>query len=154
MRRSFSALVMRHSEVDWADRARGRRGRLEQNGHACTVMPVSRSDEKPRLSEVAGVFRQRMLATMLYRHVDRVWINELRGPTSIDVVPDGCIDIYWTGAGLQIAGPNIEVLTLTMPGAVALAGVRFHPGVAGRWLGVSATELLNSHQPLDEVWDR
>jgi len=95
-----------------------------------------------------------MLATMLYRHVDRVWINELRGPTSIDVVPDGCIDIYWTGAGLQIAGPNFEVLPLTMPGAVALAGVRFHPGVAGRWLGVSATELLNSHQPLDEVWDR
>ena len=38
--------------------------------------------------------------------------------------------------------------------ATALAGVRFHPGVAGRWLGVSATELLNRHQPLEEVWER
>jgi AraC-like DNA-binding protein len=115
---------------------------------------VSRSDEKPRLSEVVGVFRQRMPAAVLDCHVDRVWVNELRGPTSIDVVPDGCIDIYWTGVGLQIAGPNTEVLTITMPGAAALAGVRFHPGVAGRWLDVSATELLNRHQPLKEVWER
>ncbi|HLM15704.1 MAG TPA: AraC family transcriptional regulator, partial [Reyranella sp.] len=61
---------------------------------------------------------------------------------------------YWTGGGLQIAGPNTEVVTLTMPGAVKLAGVRFHPGVAGRWLGVPATGLVNRHQPLDEVWDR
>jgi len=95
-----------------------------------------------------------MPAAVLSRHVDRVWINELRGPTAIDVVPDGCIDIYWTGGGLQIAGPNTEVVTLTMPGAVKLAGVRFHPGVAGRWLGVPATGLVNRHQPLDEVWDR
>src|SRR5829696_6831997 len=95
-----------------------------------------------------------MPAAVLSRHVDHVWINELRGPTAIDVVPDGCIDIYWSGAGLQIAGPNTEVVTLTMPGAVKLAGVRFHPGVAGRWLGVPATGLVNRHQPLDEVWDR
>jgi AraC-like DNA-binding protein len=32
--------------------------------------------------------------------------------------------------------------------------VRFHPGVAGRWLGVPASELVNRHRPLDEVWDR
>lgn len=100
------------------------------------------------------MFRQRMPAPVLGPHVDRVWINELHGPTAIDVVPDGCIDIYWTGAGLQIAGPNTEVLTITMPCATALAGVRFRPGVAGRWLGVPASELLNRHQPLDEVWDR
>jgi AraC-like DNA-binding protein len=95
-----------------------------------------------------------MPVAALSRHVDRVWINELRGPTAIDVVPDGCIDIYWTGGGLQIAGPNTEVVTITMPSAAKLAGVRFHPGVAGRWLGVPATELVNRHQPLDEVWDR
>ena len=116
---------------------------------------MSRSDEtRPRLSEVVGIFRQRTPAAVLSRHVDRVWINELRGPTALDVVPDGCIDIYWTGGGLQIAGPNTEVVTLTMLGAAKLAGVRFHPGVAGRWLGVPATELVNRHQPLDEIWDR
>lgn len=116
---------------------------------------MSRSDERqPRLSEVVGIFRQRIPAAVLSRHVDRVWINELRGPTSLDVVPDGCIDIYWSGGGLQIAGPNTEVVTLTMPCAARLAGVRFHPGVAGRWLGVPASELVNRHQPLNEVWDR
>jgi AraC-like DNA-binding protein len=116
---------------------------------------VSRSDEtRPRLSEVVGIFQQRMPAAALGQHVDRVWINELRGPTAIDVVPDGCIDIYWTGGGLQIAGPNTEVVTLAMPCAAKLAGVRFHPGVAGRWLGVSATELVNRHQSLGDVWNR
>ena len=116
---------------------------------------MSRSDEtRPRLSEVVGIFRQRMPAAVLSRHVDRVWINELRGPTALDVVPDGCIDIYWSGGSLQIAGPNTEVVTLTMPSAARLAGVRFHPGVAARWLGVPASELVNQHQPLDEVWDR
>ena len=116
---------------------------------------MSRSDEtRPRLSEVVGSFRQRLPAAVLSRHVDRVWINELRGPTALDVVPDGCIDIYWTGGGLQIAGPNTEVVTLRLPSAARLAGVRFHPGVAGRWLGLPATELVNRHRPLDEVWDR
>ena len=52
-----------------------------------------------------------MPAAVLSRHVDRVWINELRGPTALDVVPDGCIDIYWTGGGLQIAGPNTDART-------------------------------------------
>lgn len=41
-----------------------------------------------------------------------------------------------------------------MPSAAKLAGVRFHPGVAGRWLGVPASALVNRHQPPDEVWDR
>ena len=95
-----------------------------------------------------------MPTAVLGRHVDRVWINELHGPTSIDIVPDGCIDIYWTGAGLQIAGPNTEALTITIPGAAGLAGIRFHPGVAGRWLGVSASELVDRHQPLEEIWGR
>ena len=63
-----------------------------------------------------------------------------KGAATLDVVPDGCIDIYWSGSGLQIAGPNTQVATVTIEGAANLAGVRFQPGIAARWLGVSATE--------------
>lgn len=105
-------------------------------------------------TQVAGVFRERVPAAALRRHVDRIWINEIRRPAALDIIPDGCIDIYWTGSGLQVAGPNTEVLTVVLAGAADLAGVRFRPGVAGRWLGIPATELLNRHRPLEDFWGR
>src|SRR5207302_3572253 len=93
-------------------------------------------------------------APALCGHVDRVWTNELSGPAEIEVVPDGCIDIYWTGSRLQVAGPNTRVVTATIASAAVLAGIRFRPGVAVRWLGVSAAELLNTHPALEDCWGR
>jgi len=95
-----------------------------------------------------------MPAPALRSHVDRIWTNTFQGPVALDVVPDGCIDVYWTGSGLRIAGPNTEVVTVTTAAAADLAGVRFHPGVAARWLGVPATELLDRHLPLADLWGR
>jgi AraC-like DNA-binding protein len=95
-----------------------------------------------------------MPASALRSHVDRIWTNAFQAPVALDVVPDGCIDIYWTGSALQIAGPNTEVVTVTTAGPADLAGVRFHPGVAARWLGVPASELLNRHLPLEDLWGR
>jgi AraC-like DNA-binding protein len=119
---------------------------------------VNRSDETgkapPKLAQVAGIFRERLPASALRRHVDRVWANELQGPAELEVVPDGCIDIFWTGSRLQIAGPNTEIVTAVVERAATIVGVRFQPGIAARWLGVSAVELLNTHPPLEDVWNR
>lgn len=122
------------------------------------VLSMNRSDgtgeAQPKLYQVAGIFRERLPASALRRHVDRVWTNELRGPAELVVVPDGCIDIYWTGSRLQIAGPNTLIVTARMASAANLVGVRFRPGIAARWLGVSATEFLNTHPPLEDIWGR
>ncbi len=107
---------------------------------------------RPRLYQVAGDFCERLPVAALRPHVDRVWTNELYEPAAIDVVPDGCIDIYWTGSRLRVAGPNTRVVTATIASAAKLAGIRFRPGVATRWIGVSATELLNTHPALEDVW--
>lgn len=119
---------------------------------------MSRTDEtaepQPKLYQVAGILRERRPASALRRHVDRVWTNELHGPAVLEVVPDGCIDIYWTGSCLQIAGPNTRIVTATIASAASLTGVRFRPGVANRWLGVSAAALLNTHPPLEDIWGR
>jgi AraC-like DNA-binding protein len=119
---------------------------------------MNRSDgtgeAQPKLYQVAGIFRERLPASALRRHVDRVWTNELHGPAELVVVPDGCIDIYWTGSSPQIAGPNTQVVTARIASAANLVGVRFRPGVAARWLGVSAAELLNTHPPLEDLWGR
>ena len=57
-------------------------------------------------------------------------------------------------AACMIAGPNTQIVTATIARAANLVGVRFRPGVAARWLGVSAAELLNTHPPLEDLWGR
>ncbi len=107
-----------------------------------------------KLCQVAGVLRERPPVPALRGHVHRIWINDVPGPMDLEIVPDGCIDIYWTGRELRIAGPNTKVLAARVGGAATLVGIRFRPGVAYRWLRVSATELLNAHPPLEAFWGR
>ena len=120
------------------------------------LLSMHRSDDtaeaRPKLYQVAGIFRERLPAAALRGHVDRVWSNEIPGPAALEVVPDGCIDIYWTRSGLHVAGPNTQVVTATVASAASLVGVRFRPGVAHRWLRVSAAELLDAHPLLEEIW--
>jgi AraC-like DNA-binding protein len=116
--------------------------------------PDKPAEAQPKLYQVAGLRREKLPIPDLRRHVDRVWTNELHGPAQLEVVPDGCIDIYWTGSRLQIAGPNTRVVTATITGAANLVGVRFRPGLAVRWLGVPAAELLNTRPPLEDVWGK
>jgi hypothetical protein len=90
-------------------------------------------------------------ASNLAEHVELFWINEVQDSALLDIVPDGCIDIYWTGIELRVAGPNTRPLTITAERAATFVGVRFRPGVAGQWLRTSATEFLNQHPPLSSV---
>jgi len=87
-------------------------------------------------------------------HLSCIWVNDLT-PSSVKeyhVVPDGCVDILWTGSGLYVAGPDTHpVLELVRPGS-SIAGVRFRPGAAYPWLGVPLSEILNSRVLLAEFW--
>jgi AraC-like DNA-binding protein len=111
-------------------------------------------DPRYRLAPVAGIFRERPAAIALRRYVDAVWTNEVRVPSVLEVVPDGCIDIYWSGERLHVAGPNTRVVTSTVRHAARFIGVRFRPGVGARWLDISALEILNRHPPLEELVGR
>jgi AraC-like DNA-binding protein len=119
---------------------------------------MRRSDEpaepQPKLSQVVGVLRERRPAPALSGHIDRMWTNVLSGPARVEVVPDGCIDIYWTGARLLIAGPNTRIVTVEFMSAANLVGARFNPGIAHRWLGISAVELTDTQPPLEDIWGR
>jgi AraC-like DNA-binding protein len=68
------------------------------------------------------------------------------------VLPDGCVDVVWTGLELAVAGPATRVADpRTAPEATKL-GVRFRVGAAGAALGVPAHELLDRGVPLSELW--
>jgi AraC-like DNA-binding protein len=71
-------------------------------------------------------------------------------PRTYRIVPDGCVDLIWTGSALLVAGPDTRAqLTTTGPGA--LHGVRFRPGVAPALFGLPASELLDGRPMLAEL---
>lgn len=107
---------------------------------------------QPRLAKLTGRHRERAPCHVLRPHVDRIWIFEVDEVCELEIVPDGCIDIYWNGEQLLVAGPSTELLTVTAAAQPTFVGARFAPGVAYRWLGVSARELLNAHTSLDDIW--
>lgn len=92
------------------------------------------------------------------------------GSDSHLVLPDGCIDIVFNCSGQAIRGgspflparpdPSLVVGTMTRPlavnttGPVHFVGVRFKPGKAHQFLGVSAHEVTDISVALDDVWGK
>jgi AraC-like DNA-binding protein len=67
------------------------------------------------------------------------------------VLPDGCMDILWTGTELCVAGPDTAPHpSLRSPGLLA-CGLRFAPGRLPALLGVPAAELRDRRVPLAEL---
>ena len=82
-------------------------------------------------------------------YVACVWTRS--GPAG-PVLPDGCVDVVWTGAELVVAGPATQVAHPNVEPEAVKLGVRFRMGTAGAALGMPADELLDLSVPLSEVW--
>ena len=106
------------------------------------------------VSQFAGIYREWAPHASLRGHVRCLWINDLSGSRSecLQVVPDGCVDIVWTGETLCIAGPDTRPILARMPCGAIVVGVRFHPGAASAWLGQPLGEIVNVRVPLAEFW--
>ena len=85
----------------------------------------------------------------LASHVACLWWRTGAPPR---ILPDGCVDLVWTGSGLVVAGPATRsAVPPVAPDAVKL-GVRFRVGAAGAVLGVPAAELVDASPALGELW--
>ncbi|MFJ4670225.1 DUF6597 domain-containing transcriptional factor [Kitasatospora purpeofusca] len=88
------------------------------------------------------------------RQVACVWVRRNAAGQAYGqlVVPDGCVDLVWSAAGLEVVGPDRAPRTVPVPGGAELAGVRFRPGAAGLLLGaMPVRELCDLQVPLAEV---
>lgn len=75
-------------------------------------------------------------------------------PAEHAVLPDGAMDLVWTGADLLVAGPDTAPHPVRSgPGAVA-TGLRFRPGALPALLGVPADALLDHRVPLADLLPR
>ncbi len=106
------------------------------------------------VSQFAGIYREWAPHASLRGHVRCLWINDLSRSRNrcLQVVPDGCVDIVWTGKTLCIAGPDTRPIFSRMPCHAIVVGVRFHPGAASAWLGQPLDEIVNVRVPLAEFW--
>ncbi|MQA09550.1 MAG: helix-turn-helix domain-containing protein [Pseudonocardiaceae bacterium] len=66
------------------------------------------------------------------------------------VVPDGCVDVIFSGDALLVAGPDTTHHATTMRGE--LVGARFLPGAGSAVLGVGMHALRDARIELAEVW--
>ncbi|MEU9039725.1 helix-turn-helix transcriptional regulator [Streptomyces sp. NPDC048352] len=78
-----------------------------------------------------------------------VW--RARGPGSV-VLPDGCMDLLWTGGRLLVAGPDTGPHPAGEVPGRAFAGLRLAPGTAPALLGVPACELRDRRVELADLW--
>ena len=80
-----------------------------------------------------------------------VWRSTSAGsPTR--VLPDGCIDLLWSGRTVMIAGPDTVAELHRSPAGTTTTGLRFAPGHGPQVLRAPAGAFTDDHVPLDAVW--
>lgn len=100
------------------------------------------------------VYREHQPIPPLTRYIECGWT--LDSPTAINshrVPPDGCLDIVYDRAqGLRAIGAMTTEQRFHFPHGAQLAGLRFRPGMARVFLGVSSAELTDASLPLEDLW--
>jgi AraC-like DNA-binding protein len=87
--------------------------------------------------------------TALRGLVECAWV--LDGPPEpVRVLPDGCMDLMRMHGDIMVAGPDTTA-SVSLRDGEPFVGLRFHPGVLPRLLGVPASELRNERVPLSDL---
>jgi AraC-like DNA-binding protein len=81
-----------------------------------------------------------------------VWTSTApAAPEVIDVLPDGCMDLIWSGAELLVAGPDTAPHPYARAAGLATTGLRFRAGVLPALLHTPADALRDARIPLDTL---
>jgi AraC-like DNA-binding protein len=94
-------------------------------------------------------YRELAPPSMLASHVACLW---QRTDLPERILPDGCVDLVWTGDELVVAGPATRAVTPQSEPSGPRLGLRFRVGAAEAALGVPAGELLDRSPALGEIW--
>jgi AraC-like DNA-binding protein len=81
--------------------------------------------------------------------VECAWVLD-GPPESVRVLPDGCMDLMRMDGRIVVAGPDTTA-SVSLHEGEPFVGLRFHPGVLPRLLGVPASELRNERVLLGDL---
>ncbi|WAC56132.1 helix-turn-helix transcriptional regulator [Gordonia sp. SL306] len=68
------------------------------------------------------------------------------------ILPDGCMDLIWTGRRVLVAGPDTGPYRYRADSAESMVGLRLPPGVAPGVLGHPAERLRDRRVDLADLW--
>ncbi len=99
------------------------------------------------------VYREQLPQPAWRQHVECLWSIETRAATLNPVPPDGCVDIVYSPAlGLRIVGAMTISQEFTLAAKSHLAGIRFHPGMAGSFVATDLSSLTNMFENGESLW--
>jgi AraC-like DNA-binding protein len=81
-----------------------------------------------------------------------LWQRTTGSESRVRILPDGCLDLLWDGARLQVAGPDLVARMHESPPGTRFTGLRFAAGWGPALLGASAEELVGRTVDLGELW--
>jgi AraC-like DNA-binding protein len=94
-------------------------------------------------------YREFPSPTALRDLVECAWVVD--GPAApVRVLPDGCMDLMRMDGRFVVAGPDTTASVSPRDGE-PFVGLRFHPGVLPRLLGVPASELRNARVAVSDL---
>jgi AraC-like DNA-binding protein len=106
-------------------------------------------------ASVPGVaYRETLPPPPLRGEVEGAWTAGIAAdaPAQVQsVLPDGCMDLVWTGAELLVAGPDTGPHPARREPGVLNAGLRFAPGRLPALLGVPGAAVRDQRVPLAEL---
>jgi AraC-like DNA-binding protein len=103
---------------------------------------------------VRVAYRETAPAHSLRHEAECVWTAavSLGSPAHVQqVLPDGCMDLVWTGRQLLVAGPDTGPHAVLREPGVTGAGLRFAPGRLPALLSVPADAVRDQRVPLEQL---
>lgn len=79
------------------------------------------------------------------------WEGKAGWSRPMRVLPDGCVDVVWSGSKVQVVRPNPVAAWHRLDGRTRTVGVRLRPGWAAAALGVPIRTLAEVSE-LDDIW--
>jgi len=119
-------------------------------------MAASKMDRDSFPAPAASDYREFRPAPELREHFLCFWSQSVSSEACRHLVlPDACIDIVLIDAAPPVVvGPWTKPFIAHLPAGSLVVGGRFHPGAAGRLLGLPVSELLDLSVPLADVWSK
>lgn len=96
-------------------------------------------------------YRELRAPAVLTGLVECGWVDTAEADGNHAVLPDGCMDLVWTGAELLVAGPDSVARSAKWERGVTAAGLRFASGALPALLGTPAVEVHNRTVPLVDL---
>ncbi len=96
-------------------------------------------------------YREHRVPRPLSELVECGWVDTAEADGVHPVLPDGCMDLVWTGSELLVAGPDTIARAAVRERGVTTAGLRFAPGALPSLLNVPAVELHNRSVELADL---